>query len=150
MRETKFNLLEIDLTTGEKKVVDLTKDVKKYIGGRGLGAKILWDRMKPGTAPFSPDNIIMFFTGPLTGMFAGNRVIVRFKSPLTATSTGLNLMGHAAMGGNWAAELKNAGFDGIIITGRDKRFFKEPAVHFGRKKNWKRNSAGREYWIRQL
>ena len=53
MRETKFNLLEIDLTTGEKKVVDLTKDVKKYIGGRGLGAKILWDRVPEGTDPLS-------------------------------------------------------------------------------------------------
>jgi len=60
----------------------------------------------------------MFFTGPLTGLLNGNRTIVRFKSPLTATSTGLNLMGHASTGGNWGPELKYAGFDGIVIKGR--------------------------------
>ena len=51
MKETKFNLLEIDLTTGEKRVVDMTKDMRKYLGGRGLGAKILWDRVPEGTGP---------------------------------------------------------------------------------------------------
>lgn len=112
-------ILDIDLTEKTVKKTPLNMDdAKLFLGARGMMTKILWDRLKPGTSSFSPDNSLMFFTGPLTGMFAGNRTIVRFKSPLTATSTGQGLMGHAAMGGSWAAELKNAGFDGIVITGR--------------------------------
>ena len=112
-------ILDIDLTEKTVKKTPLNMDdARMFLGARGIMTKLLWDRMKPGTTPFSPDNLIMFFTGPLTGMLAGNRTIVRFKSPLTATSTGLNLMGHATIGGNWGAELKNAGFDGIVVRGR--------------------------------
>ncbi|MDQ1279528.1 MAG: hypothetical protein QG670_790 [Thermoproteota archaeon] len=112
-------ILDIDLTnkTVKKTPLDMD-DAKRFLGARGMMTKLLWDRMKPGTTAFSPDNFIMFFTGPLTGVLSGNRTIIRFKSPLTATSTGLNLMGHTATGGNWAAELKYAGFDGIAVTGK--------------------------------
>jgi aldehyde:ferredoxin oxidoreductase len=111
-------ILDIDLTdkTVKKTPLDLD-DARMFLGARGIMTKLLWDRMKPGTTAFSPDNLIMFFTGPLTGVLNGNRTIVRFKSPLTATSTGLNLMGHTATGGNWGAELKYAGFDGIVVRG---------------------------------
>ncbi|MFH1381683.1 MAG: aldehyde ferredoxin oxidoreductase family protein [Chloroflexota bacterium] len=112
-------ILDIDLTERTVKNTPLDMDdARMFLGARGIMTKLLWDRMKPGTMSFSPDNLIMFFTGPLTGLLAGNRTIVRFKSPLTATSTGLNLMGHSSTGGNWGAELKYAGFDGIIIKGR--------------------------------
>ena len=111
-------ILDVDLTknTVEKTPLDLV-DAKRFLGARGLMTKLLWDRMIRGTTVYSPDNLIMFFTGPLTGLLNGNRTIVRFKSPLTATSTGLNLMGHTSTGGNWGAELKYAGFDGIIVKG---------------------------------
>ncbi len=112
-------ILNVDLTekTVKKTPLDMM-DARRFLGARGIMTKLLWDRMKPGTIPFSPDNLIMFFTGPLTGLLSGNRTIVRFKSPLTATSTGLNLMGHASTGGNWGSELKYAGFDGIVIKGK--------------------------------
>ncbi len=112
-------ILDVNLTNGttRKTALDLT-DAQRFVGARGLMTKLLWDRMKPGTKAFSPENLIMFFTGPLTGVLSGNRTIVRFKSPLTATSTGLNLMGHASTGGNWGAELKYAGFDGIVVEGK--------------------------------
>ena len=112
-------ILEADLTEDRVRVLPLNEeDAKKYLGGRGLMNKLLWDRLKPMTQGFDEANQIMFFTGPLTGLLSGNRTIIRFKSPLTATTTGLNLMGHTATGGNWAPELKFAGFDGVIVQGK--------------------------------
>jgi len=112
-------ILEVDLSANRARVLPLNEaDAKKFLGGRGLMNKLLWDRLKPMTQGFDEANQIMFFTGPLTGLLSGNRTIIRFKSPLTATTTGLNLMGHTATGGNWAAELKFAGFDGIIVQGK--------------------------------
>jgi aldehyde:ferredoxin oxidoreductase len=112
-------ILEVDLTQDRLKALPLDlADAERFLGGRGLMNKLLWDRLRPLTQGFDEQNQIMFFTGPLTGLLSGNRTIIRFKSPLTATSTGLNLMGHTSMGGNWGAELKFAGFDGVIVKGR--------------------------------
>jgi aldehyde:ferredoxin oxidoreductase len=112
-------ILDVNLTAGTVKKTPLNPgDAKLFLGARGIMTKLLWNRMKPRTTAFSPDNMIMFFTGPLTGLLSGNRTIVRFKSPLTATTTGLNLMGHSSSGGNWAPELKYAGFDGIVVEGK--------------------------------
>ena len=112
-------ILEVDLTNSKVRTLSLDyDDARKFLGGRGLMNKLLWDRLTPMTQGFDESNQIMFFTGPLTGLLSGNRTLIRFKSPLTATSTGLNLMGHTAIGGNWAPELKFAGFDGIIVQGK--------------------------------
>ena len=112
-------ILEADLTENRVRILPLNEaDAKKFLGGRGLMNKLLWDRLRPMTQGFDEANQIMFFTGPLTGLLSGNRTIIRFKSPLTATTTGLNLMGHTATGGNWAPELKFAGFDGVIVQGK--------------------------------
>lgn len=112
-------ILDVNLTDGaiRKTPLDPT-DARRFLGARGMMTKLLWDRMKPRTQALSPDNLIMFFTGPLTGLLSGNRTILRFKSPLTATSSGSNLMGHTSTGGNWGPELKYAGFDGIVVKGR--------------------------------
>jgi len=113
------NILDVNLTEGTTKKTPLDPgDAQNFLGARGIMTKLLWDRLKPGTKAFSPGNMIMFFTGPLTGLLSGNRTITRFKSPLTATTTGLNLMGHASTGGNWGPELKQAGFDGVVIEGK--------------------------------
>jgi aldehyde:ferredoxin oxidoreductase len=111
-------ILDVNLTDGTMRNIQLNlADAQKFLGARGIMTKLLWDHMKARTQAFSPDNLIMFFTGPLTGLLSGNRTIVRFKSPLTSTSNGLNLMGHSSTGGNWGPELKYAGFDGIIVKG---------------------------------
>ena len=112
-------ILDVNLTDGAVKTVPLDPmDAQQFLGARGIMTKFLWDNMRRGVQAFSPDNMILFFTGPLTGLLNGNRTIVRFKSPLTATVTGENLMGHTATGGNWGPELKYAGFDGIVVKGR--------------------------------
>ncbi len=110
--------LDVNLSKGTVRKTPLDPgDAKTFLGARGIMTKILWDRLQPETQGFSPENIILFFTGPLTGLLSGNRTIVRFKSPLSTTVTGQNLMGHTSTGGNWGPELKNAGFDGVVVTG---------------------------------
>jgi aldehyde:ferredoxin oxidoreductase len=108
--------------TGKSLIIDLKKqssktrktnltDAKLFIGAKGLGAKILIDELPPMTDPLSSENILMFTTGPLTGTKAqtSGRGTVITKSPLT----GLYLDSH--FGGIFAAEMKKAGWDFLII-----------------------------------
>ncbi len=112
MEEQRFNLLEVDLTFKRMKVIDMTEEVHKYVGGRGLGAKLLWDRVPAGTDPLSSKNILYFGVGPITGLF-GSVVNVSAKSPLTS------LRGESNMNGHFGVELINAGYNaGLLITGK--------------------------------
>ena len=107
--------LEIDLSRGSiEKVETDPKDTELYLGGQGLGAKVLWDRVPPETDPFSPDNLLIFTAGLLhaTPVPGANRVAVNTISPQT------NLMGHSLMGGFFGPEMKHAGYDQIIIKGK--------------------------------
>jgi len=109
-------ILYIDLTSGaiETRPLDL-EFARKYIGGLGFGAKIYLDLIKdrPGFDSLSADNPFILMTGPLTGirMNAVARWTVCSKSPLTG------LWGECNIGGFFGAELKFAGYDGIVITG---------------------------------
>jgi aldehyde:ferredoxin oxidoreductase len=82
-------------------------------GGRALIAHYLLTEVKPGTEPFSPDNVLIFAMGVLTGtpLSGASRHSVGAKSPLTGG------FGEAEVGGFWGAELKRAGWDGIVVTG---------------------------------
>ncbi len=105
-------LLRIDLKEKTVKVepLDMEKG-KKFLGGRGLGTKILMEEVDPQVDALSPENKLIFVTGALTGTPTptGGRYMVVTKSPLTGTVASSN------SGGYWGAELKNAGFDGIIF-----------------------------------
>jgi len=107
--------LEIDLSQGkvEKKEVD-PKLTESYLGGKGTNVKLFWDRVSPEVAPFSPDNLMVFGTGILTGTTVpgANRACISFKSPLTG------LLTYSTFGGFWPAELKQAGYDTIAISGK--------------------------------
>ncbi|MDP6632306.1 MAG: aldehyde ferredoxin oxidoreductase N-terminal domain-containing protein [Dehalococcoidales bacterium] len=112
--ETGYNL-EIDLNRGN--IVRVATDPKLtglYLGGLGTNAKILWDRVPADTDPFSPDNLLIFGTGLLCGTPApgANRTIVSTFSPQTS------LMAYSMMGGFWAPELKFAGYDKLILSGK--------------------------------
>lgn len=105
-------LLRIDLREKTVKVESLDKEkAKKYLGGRGLGTKILMDEVDPQIDALSPANKLIFVTGALTGTPTptGGRYMVVTKSPLTGTVASSN------SGGYWGAEFKNTGFDGIIF-----------------------------------
>jgi len=111
-------VLKVDLSKEKVLVEDLDKElVSKYLGGAGFCARVLYDLIEPGLDAFSPDNPLMFATGPLTGtMFPqASRYVVAAKSPLTG------IWGEAHAAGHWAAELKFAGFDYILITGRSEK-----------------------------
>jgi len=108
--------LEVNLSTENTKNVKFDESVlRNYIGGRGLATKILWDRLgrKWETVdPLGPENILLILTGPLTGFFPGGRVCVSGKSPQSNGVIG------STVAGEFPIELKCAGYDGLIITGR--------------------------------
>jgi aldehyde:ferredoxin oxidoreductase len=109
-------ILRVDLTTGKISTELLSeKMAKDYIGGIGLGIRLLVDNSKPGTDPFAPDNPLIFATGPLSGTMgptAGNGYAVVSKSPATGG------VGEAKAHGFFGPDLKRAGYDAIIITGK--------------------------------
>jgi aldehyde:ferredoxin oxidoreductase len=108
-------ILRVNLVNGKSTVESLDPIVAKdYIGGRGLGIYYLNQEVDPKIEPLSPDNLLVMATGPLTGTGAptGARYMVMTKSPLTGAITCSN------SGGQFPTELKRAGFDAIIISGR--------------------------------
>jgi len=107
-------VLHVDLTTGAIEPEELADSAyEKYLGGYGLGARILFDRIPAGADPLGPENIIGFMPGLLTGTSAlfGGRWMVVGKSPLTGG------WGDANCGGDMGPDLKKAGFDGIFVRG---------------------------------
>ncbi len=110
-------LLRVNLTKGTWAVEDIDPDdARAYIGGRGLGTKIFCDEVDPTVDPLSPENKLIFMTGPLTGTGApaSARYMVITKSPLTGTIACSN------SGGYFPAELRFAGYNGIIFEGKSK------------------------------
>ena len=111
-------ILRVDLSTGEitDEMLD-SKVAKDYIGGRGLGIYYLNKEMDPTCDPFSPENLMVMMTGPLTGTGAptGARYMVMTKSPLTGAVTCSN------SGGMMPREMKRAGYDGIIFKGKSAK-----------------------------
>jgi aldehyde:ferredoxin oxidoreductase len=110
-------ILRVDLTKGEWKVEELDRKLTSaFIGGRGLGTKILFDEIDPKADPFSPQNKLIMATGPLTGTSASaaGRYMAITKSPLTGGIACSN------SGGHFGAELKYAGFDLVIFEGKAK------------------------------
>jgi len=116
---TSYNLkmLRVNLTANTVKTEVLDEALaKKFIGGRGLGTKILYDEGIAKVQPLSPENKIIFINGPLTGtnVPTGGRYMVVTKSPLTGMIASSN------SGGVWGARLKYAGYDAIIVEGKAK------------------------------
>ena len=105
-------LLRVDLAAKTVKKEPLNmKNAHEYVGARGLGTKYFCDEVDPKVDPLSPDNKLIYMTGPLTGTAAGSagRFEVVAKAPLTGT------IGAANSGGHFGPELKFAGYDGIIF-----------------------------------
>jgi aldehyde:ferredoxin oxidoreductase len=108
-------VLRVDLKNLSSSVEDLDhKTATDYIGGLGLGVKYLYDEMDPAVDALSPENKLLFVTGPLTGTGApaGNRYVVVTKSPLTGG------IANATAAGDFATALKYAGYDMAIFEGK--------------------------------
>ena len=113
-------ILRVDLSSGKIWTEDTIGQYKDYLGGTGIGYKVFWDEVAPGVKPFDPDNRIVFGVGPLAGTGApcNGRTAITTLWP-TCWPQALVASGH--MGGYFAAELKYAGFDAIIIQGKSDR-----------------------------
>jgi len=109
--------LEVDLTRGSIDRVETDpNDTRLFMGGLGTNAKIMWDRVPAETEAFSEENLLIFSSGLLCGTAApgSNRTIVSTISPQT------KLMAYSMMGGFFAPELKYAGYDKVIISGKSE------------------------------
>jgi len=108
-------ILSVDLSHGKVATAGFPEPWKHTcIGGRGLGAKILYDQADPRLDPFDPETLLVFAAGPLTGsgIPLGSRYDVITRSPLTGTITSAN------SGGRFGTEMKRAGFDAVVVQGR--------------------------------
>jgi len=130
-------ILEVDLTNGTTEVnvldmedennpmfhiMDYTIPIKDYIGGRGLGVKILYEEVGPNVGPLDPENVLVFAAGPLCGTESptSGRYSIISKSPLASPKGGNGTSGaifDASSGGHWGPEFRFTGFDAIIIRG---------------------------------
>lgn len=108
-------LLWISLTTQKVKEQAISKELlSQYLGGRGLGVKLVYDHVNPSISPLSPENLIVFAVGPLTGTSVptAGRFAVITKSPLTGTILDSNC------GGHFGPQLRKAGFLGLVLEGK--------------------------------
>ena len=110
-------ILRVDLTTRKISETSTFDYVPKFLGGRGLGAKICWDEVPPEVGAFDPENRIIFATGPLQGTLAptSGRFMVLGKAPQTGPIESFTRSG---VGGHFAPELKWAGYDAVIVQGK--------------------------------
>ena len=111
----KGKVLHVDLTREESKTIDIPEEIlKKFIGGRGLGAKLYWDLLPPDADPLGPENVFMVLTGPFGGTMVpcSSKHLIVTKSP--ATGGWLETYSSGLM----APEMKFAGYDGLLITGK--------------------------------
>lgn len=115
MARTFGRIASVDLTNGTITDFQVAAElVEDYVGGSGLAARLLWDHISADLDPLGPDNPLLFITGPFTGTHgpATSRFMICAKSPATG------LWGEANCGGFWGPELRFAGYDGVLITGR--------------------------------
>jgi aldehyde:ferredoxin oxidoreductase len=108
-------ILEVDLGNRSFAFKPLDEETARlYIGGKGYGTRLLYDRTEAGIDPLGPENPLIFATGPLNGSVApqSNRFAVVCKSPLTGG------IGNATCGGSFALGMKKAGIDVLIVDGR--------------------------------
>lgn len=113
-------VLHVDLSTGRTWTEDTVEKYKDFLGGTGIGYKVMWDEVPPGTKPYDPENKIIFAVGPLAGTGApcNGRTAITTLWP-TCWPVPLVASGH--MGGHFAAKLKYAGYDAVVIRGKADR-----------------------------
>ncbi len=111
-------ILRVDLTSGKIEKEPLSDRLRlNYIGGRGINSRILYDSVGPEVDALSPENTLIFGTGTVVGTIApsAGRITVTAKSPLTG------ILGDGSSGGHFSVEMKRAGYDHIVFTGKADR-----------------------------
>ncbi|MFC1873577.1 aldehyde ferredoxin oxidoreductase N-terminal domain-containing protein, partial [Chloroflexota bacterium] len=113
-------ILRVDLSMRTTTVVRTIDYARRFLGGRGVAAKIYWDEVLPEVKAMDPGNRLIFVTGPLTGVSPGvgaARWLVGGKSPATKPEQ----FCYSNFGGSWGSELKFAGYDGVIVQGKSDK-----------------------------
>ncbi len=111
-------ILHVDLTKGNIRKEPLSKEFGvNFFGSRGINARLLWDYLKPGIDVFSPENVLIFGAGTLSGtsMPGCGRTTITCKGAAT------NLYNKTNVGGHFGAELKLAGYDHIVFHGASEK-----------------------------
>jgi len=110
-------ILRVDLTAGKISKSPTSDYSDRFVGGRGIAAKIYWDEVPPKAKATDPESRVIFATGPLGGVpgVGGSRWTVSGKSADTG------MFSYCNCGGRWGAELKFAGYDAVVIHGRSER-----------------------------
>jgi aldehyde:ferredoxin oxidoreductase len=112
-------ILDIDLSNNKINRLATTDYTERFLGGRGIAARLYWDKIRPGAKAYDADNCLAIMTGPVAGFmgFSGCRWQVCGKSPEMEPEA----FSYANLGGSWGAWLKYAGFDGIAVSGKAER-----------------------------
>jgi len=113
------NILRVDLSSGAITRTPTANYSDRFLGGRGIAARIYWDEGAPDTGALDPENRLLFMTGPLAcfPVVGGSRWTVCGKSPATAPEQ----FSYSNLGGYWGAQLKFAGYDGLVVYGKSER-----------------------------
>ena len=113
------SLLRVDLSSGTISSLPTVEYSARFLGGRGIAAKLYWDNVGPEVRAFDPENLLILITGPLAGFagLAGSRWQVCGKS----AAMNPQHFSYCNLGGKWGAWLKFAGYDGVVIDGRADR-----------------------------
>jgi aldehyde:ferredoxin oxidoreductase len=112
-------ILKVDLSSARISYIPTSDYTDRFIGGRGIAAKIYWDEVPPETKAFDPENRLIVVTGPLAGYpgTAGSISQICGKSPATNPEQFF----YSSMGGSWGAHLKFAGYDGVVVHGKSEK-----------------------------
>ncbi|MHA1924895.1 MAG: aldehyde ferredoxin oxidoreductase family protein [Candidatus Thorarchaeota archaeon] len=111
-------ILKVDLSSGEISYDPIDpKIARNFVGGAGYACRTLYDMVDSKTDPLGPENPLMLMTGPFSGTWVptGSKISFCAKSPQT------NLWAHSTVGGHLGADLKFAGYDGVIISGQSEK-----------------------------
>ena len=111
-------ILRVDLTKKTSKITTYTEDIaKRFIGGRGLAIKLLWDELPKGADPLGPENMLIFAAGPYTAYSVPNsgKMVVASKSPLTGG------YGDGNIGTRAAVNMRKCGLDAVVVSGKSDK-----------------------------
>jgi aldehyde:ferredoxin oxidoreductase len=110
-------ILKIDVGSGKVTTEPTEPYVDDYLGGRGIGLRLVYDLFKPGMKPLDPENPLIFSMGPLVGTAMPSSG----RTDVTALSPQNNLRARSNFGGYWGPEAKYAGYDHIILVGKAEK-----------------------------
>jgi aldehyde:ferredoxin oxidoreductase len=112
-------ILKVNLSDGNTTKLSTADYADRFLGGRGIAAKLYWDMVPPETKAFDPANCLIYITGPVAGFsgLAGCRWQICGKSPAGEPEA----FSYANLGGKWGSALKYAGYDGLVVQGKSDK-----------------------------